>query len=143
MKEECRKVSQETRGEDLNAKGPSIQYVRRTFRKINISSPLTRTRTHAYQGLRNICVRTKLMIPSGSTNYDDRGGNNDNNSDNDSTARTVANERSQLFRPYTSDHASRRRRSNARPVYVTFYIFGVFEVLFLIKHLFVTIGLFW
>ena len=24
MKEECRKVSQETRGEDLNAKGPSI-----------------------------------------------------------------------------------------------------------------------
>ena len=45
------------------------------------------------------------MIPSGSTNYDDRGGNNDNNSDNDSTARTVANERSQLFRTYTSDHA--------------------------------------
>lgn len=82
------------------------------------------------------------MIPSGSTNYNDNGGNNGrNNSNNDSVPRTVASGRSQFFRPYTSGHAS--RRSNARAFFFTCYIFGAFEALFLIKHLFVPIGWFW
>ena len=82
------------------------------------------------------------MIPSGSTNDNDNGGNNDHNkSNNDSVPRTVANWRSQLFRPYSSGHAP--RRSNARTFFFTCYIFGAFEVLFLIKYLFVPIGLFW
>ena len=34
--------------------GPSIKYVRKIFRKTNISNPLIRTRTCAYQGVRNI-----------------------------------------------------------------------------------------
>ena len=34
--------------------GPSIKYVRKIFRKTNISTPLIRTRTSAYQGIRNI-----------------------------------------------------------------------------------------
>ena len=59
------------------------------------------------------------MIPNGSTN-DDRGGNN-NNSNNASIERTFANKRSNLFRPYTSSHAS--RGSNARAVYFTFICF--------------------
>ena len=42
-------------------------------------------------------------------------GDESNNSDNNSVARTVANERAQLFRPYTSGHAS--RISNAREVH--------------------------
>ena len=43
-------------------------------------------------------------------------GDESNNIDSNSVARTVANERTQLFRPYTSGHAS-RRRSNAREVH--------------------------
>ena len=34
--------------------GPSIKYVRKFFRKTNISNPLIRTRTCAYQGVRNV-----------------------------------------------------------------------------------------
>ena len=33
---------------------PSIRYVRKIFRKTNISNPLMRTRTRAYQGVRNV-----------------------------------------------------------------------------------------
>ena len=52
----------------LSPQGSSIQYVRKIFRKSNISDPLIRTRTCAYQGVRNVnfgkfCVRTKWMIP--------------------------------------------------------------------------------
>ena len=54
------------------------------------------------------CVRIKWIIPNGSVNYDDHGGNH-NNSNNASVARTIVNERSELFRPYTSGHGSRRR----------------------------------
>ena len=82
IKEDCCKVSQETSNEDLNAKGLFVYYVRKILRKINISSPLIRTPMYAYQGVRNVCLCTKLMIPSGSTNYDDRSGNNDNNNSN-------------------------------------------------------------
>ena len=35
-------------------KGTSIKYVRKIFRKTNISNPLIRTRTCAYQGVRNV-----------------------------------------------------------------------------------------
>ena len=35
-------------------KGPSIKYVRKIFRKNNISNPLIRTRTCAYQWVRNV-----------------------------------------------------------------------------------------
>ena len=35
-------------------KGSSIKYVRKIFRKTNISNPLIRTRTCAYQGVRNV-----------------------------------------------------------------------------------------
>ena len=45
--------------------GPSIKYVRKMFRKTNISNPLIRTRTCAYQGVRNVSfskhLRTYLM----------------------------------------------------------------------------------
>ena len=58
------------------------------------------------------------MIPNCSTKYDDRCGNN-NNSDNSNVSRTIANERSQLFRSYTSGHAL-RRRSNARAIILHF-----------------------
>ena len=46
-------------------------------------------------------------------------GDKSNNSDNISVARTVANEKAQLFRPYNSGHASRRRRrrSNAKEIH--------------------------
>ena len=79
------------------------------------------------------------MISNSSNNYDDRGGNNNNNN-NSSVGRTITNNRFQLFRPFTSGHAS-RRRSNAWAVPFTFYIFCA-EVLLLIKHLFVPIALF-
>ena len=45
-------------------------YVRKIFRKTNISYPLTRTRTCAYQEVRNVsffgkfCVPTKWMTPN-------------------------------------------------------------------------------
>ena len=74
------------------------------------------------------------MIPNSSAHCDDRGLNRNNN-DNTSVAKTIANKRSKLFRPYTSGHAS--RRSNARAVHFTFYIFCTFEVLLLIKDIFV------
>ena len=35
-------------------KGLSIKYARNIFRKTNISNPLIRTRTCAYQGVRNV-----------------------------------------------------------------------------------------
>ena len=35
-------------------KGSSIKYVRKIFRKTNISKPLIRTGTCAYQGVRNV-----------------------------------------------------------------------------------------
>ena len=35
-------------------KGPCIKYVRKIFRKTNISNPLIRTCTSAYQGVRNV-----------------------------------------------------------------------------------------
>ena len=35
-------------------KGPSIKYVRKIFRKTNISNPLIRTHSCAYQGVRNV-----------------------------------------------------------------------------------------
>ena len=38
----------------LNRQGPSIKYVRKIFRKSNISNPLIRTRKCAYQGVRNV-----------------------------------------------------------------------------------------
>ena len=41
-------------------KGPSIKYVRKIFRKTNISNPLKRTRTCAYQGVRNVSFRKIL-----------------------------------------------------------------------------------
>ena len=34
--------------------GSSIKYVRKIFRKTNISNPLKRTPTYAYQGVRNV-----------------------------------------------------------------------------------------
>lgn len=74
------------------------------------------------------------MILNGSTNYDDRGGSN-GNSNNPSVPRTTVNERSQLFRSYTSVYAS-RRRTNARAVHFTFYLFCAFEVILLAKQLF-------
>ena len=33
---------------------PFIKYARKIFRKINICNPLTRTRTCAYKGVRNV-----------------------------------------------------------------------------------------
>ena len=49
-------------------KGPSIKYVSKTFRKTNISHPLVRTRTCAYQGVRSISfweiLRTYLIDDS-------------------------------------------------------------------------------
>ena len=38
----------------LSCKGPYIKYVLKFFRKTNISNPLIRTRTCAYQGVRNV-----------------------------------------------------------------------------------------
>ena len=38
----------------LLSKGPSIKYVRKIFYKTNISNPLIRTRTYAYQGVGNV-----------------------------------------------------------------------------------------
>ena len=38
----------------LQLKGSSIKYVRKTFRKTNISNPLIRTCTCEYQGVRNV-----------------------------------------------------------------------------------------
>ena len=35
-------------------KGPSIKCVRKIFRKTKISTPLIRTRTFVYQGVRNV-----------------------------------------------------------------------------------------
>ena len=49
--------------------GSSIQYVPKVFRKTNISNPLIRTRTCAYQRVRNVsffrkfCVRTRWLAP--------------------------------------------------------------------------------
>ena len=37
-----------------NIRGSSIKYVHKIFRKTNISNPLIRTRTCAYQGVRNV-----------------------------------------------------------------------------------------
>ena len=37
-----------------DSKGLSIKYARKIFRKTNISNPLIRTRTCAYQGVRNV-----------------------------------------------------------------------------------------
>ena len=46
-------------------KGPSIKYVRKIFRKSNISNPMILTRTCAYQGVKNVSfrkiLRTSLM----------------------------------------------------------------------------------
>ena len=64
---------------------------------------------------RKLLQKSREENGHGSTNYDD--GDESNNSDNNSVARTVANKRAQLFRPYTSCHASRRRRGNAREVH--------------------------
>ena len=38
----------------ISLKGSSIKYLLKIFRKTNISNPLTRTRTHAYHGIRNV-----------------------------------------------------------------------------------------
>ena len=38
----------------LRSQGSSIEYARKIFRKTNISYPLIRTRTCAYQGVRNV-----------------------------------------------------------------------------------------
>ena len=38
------------------SKGSSIKYVRKFFRKTNISKSLIRTRTCAYQGARNVSI---------------------------------------------------------------------------------------
>ena len=43
----------EVSSEDLNEE-PSIKYERKILRKTNISNPLIRTRTFAYQGVRNV-----------------------------------------------------------------------------------------
>ena len=40
--------------------GPSIKYVRKIFRKTNISNPQIRTRTCAYQGLEMLVFRKIL-----------------------------------------------------------------------------------
>lgn len=70
-----------------------------------------------------ICISNKLMIPSGSTNYNDNSGNNDrNDSNNDSIPRPAASGRSQLFSPSTSGHAS--RRSNARAFFYMLHIWS-------------------
>ena len=37
-----------------SSNGPSFKYVRKIFRKTNISNPLTRTPTCAHQGVRNV-----------------------------------------------------------------------------------------
>ena len=42
--------------------GSSIQYVRKIFRKTNISYPLIRTRTCAYQEERNIRFSEKFSV---------------------------------------------------------------------------------
>ena len=39
---------------NTSIKGPSIKYIRKIFRKTNISNRLIRTRTCAYQGVRNV-----------------------------------------------------------------------------------------
>ena len=44
----------QTRKINANHKGPSIKYARKIFRKTNISNPLIRTRTCAYQEVRNV-----------------------------------------------------------------------------------------
>ena len=38
----------------MTSKGSFIKYVRKVFRKTNISNPLIRTRTCAEQGVRNV-----------------------------------------------------------------------------------------
>ena len=54
-----------------SAKGSSsIWYIRKIFRKTNISYPLIRTHTCTYPGVRNVsflvyfCIRNKWMIPN-------------------------------------------------------------------------------
>ena len=44
--------------------GPSIKYVRKIFRKTNISNPLIRTLTCAYQGLEMLAFRKILRTCS-------------------------------------------------------------------------------
>ena len=46
--------AEEADGIDNKGKGPSIKYVRKIFGKTNISNPLIRTRTCAYQEVRNV-----------------------------------------------------------------------------------------
>ena len=46
----------------LISKVSFIQYVRRIFRKTNISYPLIRRRTCAYQGVRNVCFFGKFGV---------------------------------------------------------------------------------
>ena len=46
--------------ENLFHMGPSIKYVRKIFRKTNISNPLIRTRTCAYQGVKMLVFRKIL-----------------------------------------------------------------------------------
>ena len=45
-------------------KGSSIQYVRKIFRKTNISDPLIRSRTCAYQWVRNVSFSEKFAYVS-------------------------------------------------------------------------------
>ena len=40
---------------------PFIKYVRKIFRKTNISNPLIRTRTWAYQGARNVSISENFV----------------------------------------------------------------------------------
>ena len=102
------------------------------FRKVKISYSQIHTCTYAYQGVRQFCVGTKWMIPNGDNNM---------NSNNARVARTIANERSQFFRPYALGYPL-RKRINARAVHFTNYTFCSFEVLLLIKYLFVANVLF-
>ena len=48
------KYSDDCYDRKVSPKGSSIKFVRKTFRKTNISNPLIRTRTFAYQGVRNV-----------------------------------------------------------------------------------------
>ena len=47
-------------------KGSFIKYVRKIFRRTNISNPLIRTRTCAYQGVRNVSFSKNFeYVPNG------------------------------------------------------------------------------
>ena len=49
----------------INHRGPFIKYVRKIFRKTIISNPLIRTRTCAYQGVRNVSSENFAYILNG------------------------------------------------------------------------------